>query len=64
MEVASVADVAQRRERGERPRNLFIYQALFAAGVYFLTGQNARMTAYIFIFHFFLWKILQALALV
>ena len=56
VEVASVADVAQRR-------NLFIYQALFAAGVYFLTGQNGRMTAYIFVFHFFLWKILQALAL-
>ena len=56
-----MADVAQRRER---PRNLFIYQALFAVGVYFLTGQNGRMTAYIFIFHFFLWKILQALALV
>jgi hypothetical protein len=61
MEVASVADVAQRRGR---PQNLFIYQALFAAGVYFLTGNNARMTAYIFIFHLFLWKILQALALV
>lgn len=61
MEAASVADVAQRRER---PRNLFIYQALFAVGVYVLTGQNVRMTAYIFIFHLFLWKILQALALV
>jgi len=61
VEVASVADVAQRRER---PRNLFIYQALFAAGVYFLTGKDARMTAYIFVFHLFLWKILQALALV
>ena len=56
-----MADVAQRRER---PRNLFIYQALFAVGVYVLTGQNVRMTAYIFIFHLFLWKILQALALV
>jgi hypothetical protein len=55
--VESVAD------RAQSPRNLFIYQALFAAGVYFLTGQNGRMTAYIFVFHFFLWKILQALAL-
>lgn len=61
MEVDSVADVAQRRER---PRNLFIYQALFAAGVYLLTGRNVSMTAYIFVFHFFLWKILQAFALV
>ena len=51
-------------QRRERPRNLFIYQALFAAGVYLLTGKDARVTAYIFIFHFFLWKILQALALV
>ena len=56
-----MADVAQRRER---PRNLFIYQALFAAGVYLLTGRNVSMTAYIFVFHFFLWKILQAFALV
>ena len=56
--VESVAD------RAQSPRTLFIYQALFAAGVYFLTGQNGRMTAYIFVFHFFLWKILQALALV
>lgn len=61
MEIDSVADVALRRER---PRNLFIYQGLFAAGVYLLTGQNVKLTAYIFIFHFFLWKILQALALV
>lgn len=52
MEVASVADVAQRRGR---PLNLFMYQALFAAGVYLLTGKDARMTIYIFIFHFFLW---------
>lgn len=57
----SVADISLRRER---PRNLFIYQGLFAVGVYLLTKQNLQMTAAIFIFHFFLWKILQALALV
>ncbi len=55
----SVADVALRQER---PRNLFIYQFLFAAGVYFLTGQNLQMTASIFIFHFFLWYFVQFLA--
>lgn len=59
MEVDSVADRALRQER--RP-SLFIYQLAFALGVYYLTGQNVKMTASIWVFHFFLWHVIQFLA--
>lgn len=60
-DIASVADIAERRPVSSPTlQSILLYQGLFIAGVYFLTNQNTTMTAYIAVFHFFLWKIVQA----